>query len=289
MYPQFMCIGAQKAGTTWLHHNMQDHAEIWLPPVKELHYYDILSHEPTVIAMMRDPLSRFLVKRLLRRARREMLAGKWLNWYPKYFFVPRSDRWYGTLFTPGVGQIAGELTPGYSILDRPIVERIHRKMPDLKVIYLLRNPIERTWSQLNRKHRQAVYGENFDSDEVIEAFMAQTHPHARSSYLRNLEVWESVFPKEQIFIGFYEQVKEEPEVLLRAIYQFLGVDASDKYIHRPAEKKVNVGRYDPIPARWAGVLAQRYYGQIESLHKRFANQSTASWLAMADEYRRVAV
>ena len=39
-YPDFLGIGAQKAGTTWLSHNLQLHPEVWMPPVKELHYFD---------------------------------------------------------------------------------------------------------------------------------------------------------------------------------------------------------------------------------------------------------
>jgi len=284
-----MCIGAQKAGTTWLHHNMKDHAEIWLPPIKELHYFNMLSSEPTVVSLTREPLSRYRLGNLLRRARRDMLAGRSIGWYPRYFLVPRSDRWYSTLFTPAPGQIAGEMTPEYSILKPEVVQRIHHKMPDLKVIYLLRNPIERTWSQVNRGHRQAVYGENFNSDAVIEAFMQQDHPHQRSSYHQNLQVWESIFPAEQIFVGFYEQVRENPEALLRDIYQFLGVDASEQYIQRPSEKKVNVGNYDPIPVHWGRYLAERYYAQLQSLHERFSNASTLSWLTMADDYLRSSV
>ena len=38
--PHFIGIGAQKAGTTWLYRNLQEHPEVWLPPEKELHYFD---------------------------------------------------------------------------------------------------------------------------------------------------------------------------------------------------------------------------------------------------------
>ncbi len=40
MFPDFLCIGAQRSGTTWLHHNLRQHPEIWMPPLKELHYFD---------------------------------------------------------------------------------------------------------------------------------------------------------------------------------------------------------------------------------------------------------
>ena len=40
MYPDFIGIGAQKGGTSWLHTNLEKHPQIWLPPMKELHYLD---------------------------------------------------------------------------------------------------------------------------------------------------------------------------------------------------------------------------------------------------------
>ena len=45
MYPDFIGIGAQKAGTTWLHRNLQLHPQIWMPR-KEVHYFDRKIHEP---------------------------------------------------------------------------------------------------------------------------------------------------------------------------------------------------------------------------------------------------
>ena len=45
MYPDFLGIGAQKAGTTWLGRNLQAHPEVWMPRVKEVHYFDEKIHE----------------------------------------------------------------------------------------------------------------------------------------------------------------------------------------------------------------------------------------------------
>ncbi len=41
MYPRFLVIGAQKAGTTWLDRNLRTHPQIWVPPEKEIHYFDL--------------------------------------------------------------------------------------------------------------------------------------------------------------------------------------------------------------------------------------------------------
>lgn len=40
MFPNFLCIGGQRSGTTWLHANLNKHPEIWLPPVKEILYFN---------------------------------------------------------------------------------------------------------------------------------------------------------------------------------------------------------------------------------------------------------
>src|SRR5262245_10957802 len=38
--PDFLCVGAQKGGTTWLYWQLDSHPDFWMPPVKELHYFD---------------------------------------------------------------------------------------------------------------------------------------------------------------------------------------------------------------------------------------------------------
>ena len=46
LHPSFVCIGAQKAGTTWLYDNLRPHPEVWLPQVKEIHFFDtVCPHE----------------------------------------------------------------------------------------------------------------------------------------------------------------------------------------------------------------------------------------------------
>src|SRR4029453_18936667 len=42
--PDFLCVGAQKAGTSWLYHQLVSHPDFWMPPVKELHYFDEMTH-----------------------------------------------------------------------------------------------------------------------------------------------------------------------------------------------------------------------------------------------------
>ena len=63
--PDFLGIGAQKSGTTWLHHNLSQHPGVWMPPVKELHYFDHPHRTPSVALL---PLAGWQA----RRARKEI-------------------------------------------------------------------------------------------------------------------------------------------------------------------------------------------------------------------------
>src|SRR3954454_14322487 len=46
--PDFLCVGAQKAGTGWLYEQLRFHPDFWMPPVKELHYFDRSWRSPRV-------------------------------------------------------------------------------------------------------------------------------------------------------------------------------------------------------------------------------------------------
>lgn len=284
MYPQFICIGAQKSGTTWLYQNIRFHPEIWLPPMKELYYFEHPESKPSLVAsLLGTPALRLRLRRIINYAWRSAKEGQHIGWFLRYLLLPRHDEWYASLFSPGEGQIAGELTPNYDILDAETVARIHTLMPTLKIIYLLRNPIERTWSQANRRVRQRLFQGKHTDPQVIQQFMDSEEPHRRSDYFKTLQVWESVYQREQIFIGFFEQILENPRQLLLDIYQFLGVDSSEQYIPESLREKRNVGHYSRIPDHWAFHLAQQYHDSLKLLHQRFDNSSTASWLAFAEQ------
>jgi Sulfotransferase family len=154
--PDFIGIGAQKAGTTWLGHNLQLHPDVWMPRNRELHYFDDRINEP------KNPISRLYGKmtgkgHVHRRWRRQVrgrlrshsnrLPGQDLLWDLRYYTGAPGDRWYASLFEPGRGKMKGEITPAYSTLRLDDVAYVHDLVPEAKIIFMMRNPIERAWSQ----------------------------------------------------------------------------------------------------------------------------------------------
>jgi hypothetical protein len=287
--PTFLGIGAPRAGTTWLHANLKKHPEIWLTPVKEVHYFDSIQRG--------DPRGNFYRRHLRKRARRylsrETYRDRWRDgtllsqfaWDVHFFVPPRSHRWYRHIFRPGPGQIAGEITPAYSILKPERVEEVHEVNPDLKLIYLLRDPIERSWSSAisGLARRRGRSPEKITEKQLLRHFKRKAHV-LRTDYLRTYENWEAVFGRDQIFVGFLDEIQQDPGDLLLRIYRFLGVTASEDRIPANLGRKVNSSKEysTAIPENVRIHLAELYLPQLQELSTRFGEPATG-WLRRAEE------
>lgn len=285
MIPRFLVIGAQKSGTTWLDQNLRIHPEIWLPPEKEIHYFDLPKNIPFVFFVLAPERGDryWVINRLKRGYRRAKANPQAAGWYGRYYLLPRTDAWYKSLFTPGEGQIAGEITPHYAVMKDKEISHVHALAPNLKIIYLLRNPIERMWSQaaMHFSDRSGYQGIHTIDQQAIIKFLCNSKQLAQGQYFKNLQRWEKYYPTDQVFTGFFEDITAAPERLLTAIFEFLGVNASADYISELAKQKIFARDYPDIPQSIAYLLAELLIEDIENLHQRFNHPYTAQWLALA--------
>lgn len=289
MYPDFLCIGAQKAGTTWLHDNLRLHPQIWLPPVKELHYFD---HAPP--SLRRRLFGRMEIHRTARRNLRRAVfevfkTGKSedLAWAARYCLALRSDDWYRSIFQRIEGRVTGQVCPGYARLDAAAVGEIRRQMPDTKIIYLLRDPIDRAWSSTVMHFRKPKFGgiQGIDDDR-IRAHLTSPKMLAHSDYVNNLEAWRQHYTGDQLFVGYFDQLSADPGRFLQRILGFLGLDSSKVVIPEGVREKRNAGQGEPIPQRFRPLLLQLHYDRIVKLDQTLKNSFTQSWLQAAEEFKQ---
>lgn len=289
MYPDFLVIGAQKAGTTWLDRNLRTHPQIWLPPEKELHFFDLPRPLPFV-ALLVAPM------RAARHWTRARLARDWakvktgehsLSWYVRYYFLPRTQRWYRSLFTPRAGQICGETTPRYATLPEAAVKRIQRMIPDLKIIYILRDPIDRMWSDLAMFQRPRFGGRGLRQadDKTLRSFLAASENLAHSRYAANLARWGKYFPDKRIFLGYQEEIKQQPEDLLRRLYAFLGISTDLPASYDRANERINSKKYPPIRPGLARRLAAHLAADTQAIDAKIGNSHTAAWMRRNEALR----
>jgi len=284
--PDFLGIGGQRCGSKWLYTNLANHPGLWLPPIKELHYFDrsLAYDSPSKLAS--DRLLERLFggqahnRRFREKARRALVraikhAPTDLPWMLKYFFGRPSDAWYASLFKPGRGKVRGEITPAYCILNRQDVEHIHSLMPKAKIVLVLRNPIERTWSGVSMRLRRGTLSESRAQELLLGPAVSP-----RSDYLSILSTWESAFPQEQMFVSFFDEIVENPEGLLTRVYEFLSVATGPEYIWPSIREKQNASPPQPIPADVRLALAKKYEPLIAGLSDRFGGHTT-QWLEEA--------
>ena len=208
----FIVIGAQKAGTTSLFEYLRRHPQLCLPTAKEAPYF---SHD---ITHFRD----------------------WDDYLRRAFPFADPQRKWGTV-TPQymVGGIydAGAL-PGHDGGDeRTVPLRIHKKLPDVRLIALIRDPVQRA-----RSHHAMAVMNGWESRAFAQAVRDLLRPDALArarrmpsettgyvvwgEYGRILAGYLEVFPRDQLLILYTSTLKDDPATAIRSVYEFLDVETT---------------------------------------------------------------
>jgi hypothetical protein len=208
---EFIVIGAQKAGTTSLFEYLKRHPELCLPLDKEAPYF---SHD-------------------------EEIARGWDHYIKKTFGSSDPVRKWGTITTHYmVGGVYDtsctpvEVTDRYDVHTVPL--RIREQLPDVRLIAILRDPVERALSHhqmaLMSGQERRTFGDAID-DLLRPEWLATSrrHPDESTGYVtwgeygRILTAYLEVFPRDQLMVAFTDELKHAPEQLLRRVHEFVGV------------------------------------------------------------------
>ncbi len=272
----FMGIGTARAGTTWLWSILNRHPGIWMPPIKELHYFDrsldyaspsILAEDKLVRRMFGGGVHHAAWRALCVRSVGASLLnpGKWgeIAWKLRYFLGTYNDDWYFSLFRNNKTGLKGEVTPAYAILTAEDVRHVHDLLPDLKVIYLIRNPVERTWSGL--RYRWVKGTLDIEDLEAVRRTIDSPSQTDRGDYVRTIQNWSACYPKEQFSINFYDDIVKQPHLLVSRVLTFLGLGAELPVPAGQLRSRVNASREKPMPPEIKRYLAQKYHPEVQKL------------------------
>jgi hypothetical protein len=220
----FLGIGAQKSGTTWLYFNLKRHPGIFLTAEKELHYWD----------RHRD----------------------------------RGLDWYRAQFAPAPpGTRAGEITPAYAILEPAVVAELQAAFPAARLIYLIRNPIERAWSSaLMALPRAEMSFEEASDTWFIDHFNAAGSVR-RGDYEACLRTWHRFYDREAILVLTFDEILADPRGVLRRCLTHIGADPApcDGWSDQELRAPYNIGPGHAIRPTLRRYLEEMYHPKIESL------------------------
>lgn len=274
--PDFLCIGAPKAGTRWLYDQLAWHPDAWMPPIKELHAFDLRPREGRRTRFLRRAAS--LRKRGLNshNAKRaadllpplterdvEFLEQLGVGSGPEIDFG-----WYRRLFSAKGSDITGELTPAYCALPLATVQQIAEQLPDIKVIFLIRDPIARAWSHLQMEHRYSRV--SLDDIDAVRAFIETPVVQMKSKPTMTVRLWRSVFPEKQFHYEFFDDIVQSPARVRRSIMEFIGLDAARGSDVIPADfNRKSVRTKFPLTSELKDLLVETFRDEIERCVQEF--------------------
>ncbi len=223
-FPDFVCVGAQKAGTTWLHFILARHPDIWEPQVKELQYFNqvhIPSHRSWIPRHRDEHARRSLLALALRWQNKEKIDWRSVEELTLIAKAEVSDEWYGAIFAyAGETQAAGEFTPEYALLPDAGIHHLFNLNPAVRIIFLARDPIDRAWSHM-RMLLKSHPGKLAEAELVAMAKLPDVL--GRSRYPETLMRWSSVVPENQLLVLNYDEIGSNPASVLSKVCGFLRV------------------------------------------------------------------
>jgi hypothetical protein len=231
----FLGIGAQKCGTTWLYEHLRKHPDIAFPAGKEIHFWD--QH------------------------------------------YSRGVGWYRSLFEglANEGQKCGEITPAYATISRDLIRECHKDFPDLRLIYVIRNPIERAWSSAKMALARAEMEIQEASDQWFMDHFLSRGSLLRGDYESCLRNWLRFYPRDRILVSIYDDLATKPEMFLRKCLQHICAD--EELYPWPDSLHRNVFASDPapLPEGLRCSLREIYTPKIASLGL-FLGIDLSSWI-----------
>ena len=196
MCVNFICVGAQKAGTTAFYDLLRQHPDIGLSEKKEVHFFDIDEN-----------------------------YRQGIEWYKDFFDKSNAKKVYG------------ECTPDY-LLYNYVPERIYDTLgSQVRLIFLLRNPVLRAYSQFNfNKMKGVEFGDDFIEiisrqeldleNRIYNTWFDPPYYIERGLYFNQISRFLKYFPKEQmLFLTYEELFGAKKNMLMDEVFNFLGLES----------------------------------------------------------------
>jgi hypothetical protein len=208
--PDFLCVGMHKGGTTWLYQQLDSHPDFWMPPLKELHYFDQLGR----------------IQRSSSPRCRDQRDFRFFEEITNLSAKPSIDlEGYARLFEPKEALLSGDISPNYSTLSARVIHRVVRCFPEIKVIFLARDPVERAWSHLSMEvHYQQIEAFDVTDVEEVNRKLLRRGLLLRSFPSAIVARWKRYVHRDRFRIYFFDDLQRKPNELRRSIFGFLGAD-----------------------------------------------------------------
>ncbi|MEA1953752.1 MAG: sulfotransferase [Campylobacterota bacterium] len=251
----FLSVGAMKAGTTWLYEQLKEHPEIYFTPEKEIHYFA----NKVGIEKQLNHRNRILkLKPILEKYAKgnPMFVSQntdEISWYANYARPKEIDNeWYESLFSLNTEKkYCADFSNLYCQMDKDGWCNVKKTAKNIKVIYTLRDPLERLWSHY-KFHMKWVNREDEALEVGFDHFKELLDMHffwVNAEYAKNYTLLKQNLKDDELMILYFEDFREDPIKMLLEVQNFLEIEQvfPDE---KTLEKKVNKTKEFSVPSEW---------------------------------------
>ena len=265
--PDFFGVGAEKCGTTWLWQMFRDHPDIGVPVPKELRFF---AHRS-----LNTGFENFsALQKLLTDHRTAPRTAIFLERVATELRIAfGGDQAYLKIFGALVGIAVGDVSPQYCLLPDDGVAHMKSLAPNAKIIFMIRDPVDRAISGGKMNARKV---HDTLTDDTVREVAMNSFQLGMSRYSGQLDKFEKYFPG-RVFTGFLEDVIAQPLALLEQLCKFLEVPFDASYFKR-LDIVSNAGSAFSAGAALKQELFAELRPEYHQLAERFPER-VASWVA----------
>ena len=268
-------VGAQRAGTSWLNSYLSSHPCVSMSEIKELHYFDALWSESYRLHYQNKftlALKRLASTSAGPRLSPAAVTQEMRALTDRLAMFKDGDKAYVDYFRRRVAPHHthfGEITPAYALLPVASFAHIRSLFANIKVVFLMRDPVLRIYSPLRKR-------EALSKQKANEAFLAAlTNPAMvdRTRYDVTITNLRKVFPAESLFFGFYESLF--CDATIRALCEFLGL--AFRRGNYGLHVNASAGPYVPLTADQIEAGRSTFAETYAFCRREFGSAVPASW------------
>jgi hypothetical protein len=285
------CVGAQRAGTSWLDAMFRRHPELHTPILKEVHYWDTVRppHARSYRRKAAPDLEWFRRASRLARVRRyhlrALVSGRAVERLLEarvalYGAGSPDHAAYAALLLDGsrAGQVLVDNTPGYSLLGSGTFAEM-AALGDARFVFVMRDPVARLWSGIKHRMRHRIDEGTVAPSEVAARFAAAVEAPddpdvARSDYVRTIAALEAAVPEGRRLYLFHETLFSQ--AAYDRVTDFVGIARGRARPGREVNRSRTVdARPDPAVVRRA---RERLAPVYDFVRERFGPDVPATWM-----------
>lgn len=267
--PDFLCIGAQKAGTSWLNNVLLEHPNVFMPPINELHFFDRVGKGDVPLRKRQVNLAQ---KAIMREERKGDEADQdYVRYLRQLISFPQVSReWYEAAYSWPVGDdvLKGDITPSYLEMDEDRIVHARELLGPVKLILIVRRPQDRLLSQLRMWAARTTRADvPSDEKQWMELFVEMTAKTSRGGYSRGIALWRKHFGPDSLLILPFSTMRSDPRAMIDRVEDHLGLPRYAGYTL--LTEQIHVTKKLEIPAAVVAAASELTAAEDEYIRREF--------------------